>query len=119
MNNNQLFLSQIPSLDAQELNYLLAFTKDLPQDKLQTFIAMYNSRRKKPDVILITCLLGFVGFAGVHRFLINQWGMGILYFLTGGLCLIGTVVDIINHKQLAFDNNQTAAVETMTMVGGV
>ena len=46
MNNNQLFLSQIPSLDAQELNYLLAFTKDLPQDKLQTFIAIYNSRRK-------------------------------------------------------------------------
>ena len=48
--------------------------------------------------------------------MVGQNGMGILYLFTGGLCFIGTIVDIINHKQLAFDYNQQMARETMAMV---
>jgi len=44
--------------------------------------------------------------------------MGILYLFTGGLCLIGTIVDVINHKQLAFEFNQQMAMESITMVKG-
>jgi hypothetical protein len=44
--------------------------------------------------------------------------MGILYLFTGGLCLVGTVVDIINHKQLTFEFNQRMAMEAMGMVKG-
>ncbi len=116
MNSNLIAL--IPSIEPDELAYLQAFTKDLSEDKLHLFISLYNNKRKKTDTILICCLLGFVGAAGIQRFVTGQVGMGILYFFTGGLCLIGTVVDIINHKSLTFEFNQKMAMESMGMVKG-
>ncbi|HNX42808.1 MAG TPA: hypothetical protein PLJ84_02965 [Bacteroidales bacterium] len=43
--------------------------------------------------------------------------MGILYLLTGGLCLIGTIVDLVNHRQLALEYNVQVAHEVASMVG--
>jgi TM2 domain-containing membrane protein YozV len=57
-----------------------------------------------------------VCFAGIHRFLIGQIGMGILFLLTGGLCLIGTIVDAINHKKLAFEYNQEMIAESIALI---
>jgi len=65
---------------------------------------------------LILALVGFVGFAGLHRFMLNQIGMGILYFLTGGLCFIGTIIDLVNHRKLAFEYNSTVAQQVALMV---
>ena len=109
-------ITLIPDVEADELAFLQAFAKDLPQDKLQLFISLYNGKRKKTDTILICCLLGFVGAAGIQRFVVGQIGMGILYFFTGGLCFIGTIVDIINHKQLTLEYNQKMAMEALRMV---
>ena len=111
-------LTLIPAVDADELSFLQAFTKDLEEDKLHLFISLYNGKRKKSETILLCCRLGFVGFAGIHRFVIGELGMGILYFFTGGLCLIGTIVDVINHKALTFKFNQRMAREAMGMVKG-
>jgi TM2 domain-containing membrane protein YozV len=57
-----------------------------------------------------------VCFAGIHRFLIGQIGMGILFLLTGGLCFIGTIVDAINHKKLAFEYNQEMIAESIALI---
>ena len=111
-------ISLIPAIEPDELAFLQAFTKDLPEDKLHLFISLYNGKRKRTDTILICCLLGFVAAAGIQRFVIGQIGMGFLYFFTGGLCLIGTIVDIINHKELTFEFNQKMALEAMGMVKG-
>ena len=116
MNTN--LITMIPEVEADELAYLQAFTKDLAEDKLHLFISLYNSKRKKTETILICCLLGFVCAAGIQRFVVGQVGMGILYLFTGGLCLIGTIVDIINHKALTFEYNQKMAMEAMGMVKG-
>jgi len=116
MNTNLITL--IPSVETDELAYLKAFTQNLEEDKLHLFISLYNNKRKKTETILLCCLLGFVGFAGIHRFVVGHIGMGILYFFTGGLCLIGTIVDVINHKNLAFEYNQKMAIEAMAMVKG-
>lgn len=116
MNTN--LITMIPAVEADELAYLQAFTKDLAEDKLHLFISLYNSKRKKTETILICCLLGFVCAAGIQRFVVGQVGMGILYLFTGGLCLIGTIVDIINHKALTFEYNQKMAMEAMGMVKG-
>jgi TM2 domain-containing membrane protein YozV len=116
MNPNLIAL--IPALEADELAFLRAFTKDLPEDKLHLFVSLYNGRRKKTETILICCLFGFVGLSGIQRFVVGQIGMGFLYFFTGGLCLIGTIVDIINHKTLTFEYNQQMAIEAMGMVKG-
>lgn len=37
----------------------------------------------------------FFGIFGVHKFYERKIGMGILYLLTGGLCYIGVLVDLI------------------------
>lgn len=113
---NQNLITMIPAVEADELAYLQALTKDLSEDKLKLFISIYNGKRKKAETILICCVLGFVCAAGIQRFVVGQIGMGILYLFTGGLCLIGTIVDTVNHKQLAFEFNQKMAIESMAMV---
>jgi TM2 domain-containing membrane protein YozV len=113
---NQNLITLIPQLEPDELAYLQQLTNKLADDKLKLFISIYNGKRKTAQTILICCLLGFVAFAGIQRFVVGQIGMGILYLFTGGLCLIGTVVDIINHKQLAYEYNQQMALESMAMI---
>jgi len=115
---NPKLVTMIPAVEPDELAYLQQLTKDLSDDKLNLFISIYNGKRKKAETILLCCLLGFVCAAGIQRFVIGQIGMGILYLFTGGLCLIGTIVDVINHKQLAFEFNQQMAMESITMVKG-
>jgi hypothetical protein len=42
--------------------------------------------------------------------------MGILYLLTAGLCFIGTIIDLINHKKLAFEYNSNVAREIAMII---
>ena len=88
----------------------------MDDEKARSFASVYRTRRKDPQVILITALLGLVVLAGVHRFIMGQIGMGLLYLFTGGLCLIGTIVDLVNHQKLAFEHNQKMANEVLSMV---
>lgn len=52
---------------------------------------LMGARLKNKWVALILCF--FLGFLGAHKFYEEKVGMGILYLLTGGLFLIGVVVD--------------------------
>ncbi|HEX5167687.1 MAG TPA: TM2 domain-containing protein [Cyclobacteriaceae bacterium] len=106
----------LPELQGEEMVYVQNLIKEMDNEKAQTFASVYRARRKEPNLILITALLGFVGFAGIHRMLINQIGMGILYLFTAGLCLVGTIVDLVNYQKLAFENNQKVANEVIMMV---
>lgn len=106
----------LPEISGEEMVYVQNLLKDMDDEKARTFASIYRSRRKDPQVILITALLGLVVIAGVHRFLMGQIGMGLLYLFTGGLCLIGTIVDLVNYQKLAFENNQKAANEVLMMV---
>jgi TM2 domain-containing membrane protein YozV len=108
--------TSIPAIEPDELAYLQAFTSDLSEDKLKLFISVYNGKRQKTETVLICCILGFVCAAGIQRFITGQIGMGILYFFTGGLCLVGTIIDLVNHKKLTFEFNQKMAVETMVLI---
>lgn len=89
---------------------------NMDDDEARMFANIYRTRRKDPTLILITCLLGFVIIAGVHRILIRQVGMGILYLFTAGLCFIGTIVDAINYRQLTFEYNRRVAEEVVSMM---
>ncbi len=106
----------LPEITGEEMLYVQALLKDMDDEKARSFASVYRTRRKDPQMILITALIGFVGVAGVHRFIMGQIGMGLLYFFTGGLCLIGTIVDLVNHQKLAFESNQKMANEVLSMV---
>ena len=111
MNDDLIFL--IPGIDMDELSYLKSLTRDLNPEQLKTFAMLYNTERRKPDHILIGGLLGLFAVAGVQRFMVNQIGMGIIYFFTAGLCFIGTIIDLVNYKNLAFAFNQQVATRVM------
>ncbi len=101
----------MPELDMQEMNYVEALVKNYTDEQILNFANFYRSRRRDPQLILLTALAGFLGVAGIQRFLTDQVGMGILYFFTAGLCFIGTIVDLINHKQMALEYNVKVANE--------
>jgi len=109
----------LPELQGRELVFVQGLVKEFTEPQLMNFANIYRSRRKDPQIILLTTLLGFVAVAGVQRFLIGQIGMGILYLFTGGLCLIGTIIDLINYQDLAFEFNMRQANETAMLVKGM
>jgi len=106
----------LPELEGDEMVFVSTLVKDMPEQQVQQFAAMYRNRRKDPQMILILTLLGFIGIAGIQRFILDQVGMGILYLFTGGICLIGTIVDVVNYKRLAFEFNQRQAMQLSVMV---
>lgn len=104
-------LQLMPEAELDEAQFLHSLLKDKSESDIRNFLNIYRTRRRDSQLILLTALLGFVGFAGIHRFLINHIGMGILYFFTAGLCFIGTIVDLVNHRNLAFEHNQRVAMQ--------
>lgn len=36
----------------------------------------------------------FLGFCGIHRFYNGKWITGLIWFFTGGLFLIGQIIDL-------------------------
>jgi len=104
-------LLHLPELQGMELNHVQMLLKDLSDKQAQQFASIYRARRKDPQMVLLTCLVGLLGVAGIHRFIIGQIGMGILYFFTFGICFIGTIVDAVNYQSLAFEFNRQVANE--------
>lgn len=110
-------LDYLPGLEGDEAAYIQKLMEPMSDEKAHKFANVYSARRKDPQLILLTSLIGFFGVAGVHRLIIGHIGMGILYLLTAGLCLVGTVVDIINYKNLAFEYNRQIAREVHSLIG--
>jgi TM2 domain-containing membrane protein YozV len=112
---DQQFMA-LPGITPQEYTYLQTATNGLNEQQLRAFLMIYSSKRKNPSDMLLFCIIGLFVVPGLQRFIIGQIGMGILYLLTLGLCLIGSIVDIVNHKDLAFEHNQKMVFESMQMV---
>lgn len=109
-------IDHLPEIEGDEALYIGKLFSDMSDEQANKFTSVYRSRRKDPQTILITCILGFFLVAGIHRLLLNQIGMGILYIFTGGLCLIGTIVDLVNYKDLTFQFNREVAKEVRQYV---
>ena len=109
-------LNVLPELEGVEMVHAQSLIKDMTDDEALQFAAAYRSRRQDPQTILLLALLGFLGFAGIHRLIFGHIGLGLLYLLTGGICLIGTIVDLVNYKSLAYEYNQKRAVEISKII---
>lgn len=105
----------LPEIMGEEQFYISGLIKNMDDKQAQQFANIYRSRRKDPQIILLVTLVGFLGIAGIQRFLTDQIGLGILYLLTCGICFIGTIIDLVNYKKIAFEYNQKQAAQILMM----
>jgi TM2 domain-containing membrane protein YozV len=99
----------LPELDEPERSFLAQLTATMSESDVQQFAIAYRTQRKDPQIVLLLAVIGLVSIAGLHRFVLGQVGFGLLYLFTGGLLLIGAIVDLVKHKELAFNYNRQVA----------
>ena len=109
-------LRYMPELEGEEMLYVQNLLDPMTDDQAMTFAAAYRGQRRDPSTVMLLTLLGFIALAGVQRFYIGQIGMGLLYLFTAGLCFIGTIVDLVSHKKLAFEYNRRKAHDIAMMM---
>jgi TM2 domain-containing membrane protein YozV len=105
----------LSGITAEELSLLQQATSGLSDDQKKSFFMIYSGKRKSPQDMLIFSLLGLFLIPGLQRFITGQIGMGILYLFTLGLCFIGSIMDLVNHKTLAYEYNQKMAFESFNI----
>jgi len=111
MNTYQNSYTAFQGMTMDEYSFLHHASAGLTQNQMTTFMAVYNSRRKNPTDILVATLFGFLGLAGVQRFMTNQILLGVLFLLTGGFLGIGTLIDAFSYKSIANDYNRHLAYD--------
>lgn len=78
---------------------------ELTEEEALRFDMALRDKLRDTGTMTLLAAIGFIGVAGIHRFMIGQVGMGILYLLTGGLCLIGTIVDMARMSSMVTEYN--------------
>jgi TM2 domain-containing membrane protein YozV len=112
----------LPGITPEEISFLQQATNGLDENQQKSFYMVYANKRKSPQDVLIFCLVGMFVVPGLQRFVTGQIGMGILYLFTIGLCFVGSIMDVVNHKTLAADYNKKMAYESFQVVkmgGGI
>lgn len=99
----------LPELDESERFFVERLTIGMSEADIRQFAVAYRRARKDPQLILLMAVVGIVAVPGVHRFILGQVGLGLLYLLTYGLFLFGTIADIIKHKELTLNYNRQVA----------
>lgn len=113
---NNILFQYFPKIEGDELIFIQNIIKGFDENRTRQFITLYRQRRKDPQIILVTTLLGFIGIAGIQRFLLDQAAMGTVYLLTVGFCWIGTIIDLSNYKRLCFEYNKYQVQEVITLL---
>ncbi|MFA6246827.1 MAG: TM2 domain-containing protein [Mucilaginibacter sp.] len=106
----------LPGITTEELTILRQTTSGLSDAQKQMFYNIYISKRKNPQDILILALLGLIGIAGIHRIVMGQVTMGVLYLFTAGFFFVCTIMDLINYKSLTNEYNQKVAYESVSIL---
>jgi TM2 domain-containing membrane protein YozV len=109
-------ISYLPNVEGRELFMLENTTATMSDSQKRQFAAIYAEQRREPMVVLGLGLLGFMGIGGVNRFYVRKIGTGLLYLFTGGLFLIGTILDIFKYRDLAYGYNEEKALDIAMMV---
>ncbi|MGE7773295.1 MULTISPECIES: TM2 domain-containing protein [Chitinophaga] len=113
---DNFYYASLPGIDQEEMIWLEELTKKFDPETRKKFLFLYQSRRKDPQTILLTCLVGLIGPNGIHRFLLDQILLGILFVVTFGFCLIGTIIDAVNYRKLTWEYNKQVSLEVAAML---
>jgi TM2 domain-containing membrane protein YozV len=99
----------LPELDEPERSFIQRLTAGMSHENIQQFATAYRQVRKDPQTLRVMAIIGIVAIPGLYRFWVGHVGIGFLYLVTWGLLLFGTITDIVNYRQLAFDYNRQVA----------
>lgn len=113
--NQQQLLMIFPDMEYDEMATIIKLSQNMTEQQQQTFLSIFQGKRKDRTFVLVLALLGFIGVAGIHRMVVGNIALGILYFFTAGLCFIGTIVDLINIKSITTNYNIKMAFESANM----
>ncbi|MFA8450644.1 MAG: TM2 domain-containing protein [Bacteroidales bacterium] len=101
----------LPEIMGTELHELEKICGSLNDVQLERFAFTYRNNRRDPILILLCCIIGFFGIAGIHRLITNSILLGVVYIFTAGFCGIGTLIDAINFKNITLEYNLDIAYE--------
>jgi TM2 domain-containing membrane protein YozV len=107
----QNYYSEFNGMTMEEYDFLHHASAGLTPNQTQTFMLVYSDRRKSPTDILLATLLGFLGVAGIQRIMTGKILLGLLFFFTGGILGLGTLVDLFSYKKITNDYNRSMAYE--------
>lgn len=85
--------------------------QNIPDEKASIIMGM---EFKDPTLLLIISVL--IGELGVDRFMLGNVGMGVLKLLTGGLCGILWIIDIINIQKMTKEYNYRTLNELLMIM---
>ncbi len=102
-------MNYLPELSEPERSYVQNLIDGMPTNLAEVFTIQYRRRRKDPQNVLLAAVIGLVACPGFQRFWLGETGMGCLFLFTGGLFLMGTIIDLATYKTLAFSHNQRVA----------
>lgn len=83
----------------------------MSEQNIHVHVHMHDVKNsdKNRTVALLLCI--FLGCLGIHRFYVGKVGTGILWLLTGGVCGIGAIIDLIMIIVGSFKDIQGRYVE--------
>jgi len=113
--NANLYMT-FPGLTTEEMMHLQHATDGMDEKQQQNFYNLYASKRKSTQDMLLLCILGFFGLAGMHRMAMGQVGLGLVYLFTFGLFWIGTLVDLLSIYRLTNEYNRKMAFESCQII---
>ncbi len=99
-----------------EFATLQAIMKEMSDLEQSRFISLYSTKRRDRNTMIILAAIGFLGVAGIHRFVVRDMLLGILYLLTVGFCYIGTIIDLVNIGNITQKYNIKQAYESAQLV---
>lgn len=109
-------LRHLPELDGEEQVDVARLLNEMSDEQAKHFARIYRSRRREPVHVLLLAAAGFAGLAGLQRIYVEEFALGLVYLFTGGLCVIGTIYDVIKYEELALRYNRDVAVEVAQTV---
>lgn len=117
------FFTKLKAVTAEEKQYVETITSRFSDDERDMFLARYSLRRKNLFTFLVLMLPNLIFIGGLQRFYAgDKFGsmknnvLGVLYFLTGGFCGIGTLFDLFTCKRVIAERNLEIADEVRQQV---
>lgn len=104
--NDAYIMEYLPELTGTERLYVHNLMAGMAREQAEVFTSEYRRKRKDPQTVLLAAIVGLVGCPGFQRFWLGETGMGFLFLFTGGLFLMGTIIDLATYKTLARCYNQ-------------